>query len=340
MDPLIKSILAVHRPLAFPALLAADNHTRLVSAIVARMDAAASAIAADVSRIRAPVLPAVQDAVAQRRLREYTFCILLVEGIAFGLDVTDAERAAFFRGHEAELFAATLRVLDHLPHPERAQPTLARLAFLLWHDAPAARCAPKPLYFFRIEAELAGDMRDPYVALHCIMNTAATRRFCRGPACGKPVHEKATPGSFARCAQCGVVQYCSKDCQRADWTGAPVPHKTICRLLRGLFAFASLDMSPESFSAACASNCLPLESVDTLISWGDGGEIYTSHYASEAPILADVATYDAEAWELDLSKHASDMAAFKNLYTERADGGTIVNGKGESSTELPPEGAT
>ncbi|KZV80039.1 hypothetical protein EXIGLDRAFT_705944 [Exidia glandulosa HHB12029] len=33
---------------------------------------------------------------------------------------------------------------------------------------------------------------------------------------------------------CGIVQYCSKDCQRRDWKASETPHKAVCALLKRL----------------------------------------------------------------------------------------------------------
>lgn len=41
-------------------------------------------------------------------------------------------------------------------------------------------------------------------------------------------HQDAVPGSLLRCGGCKVAEYCSKDCQRADWKQS---HKSLCMLL-------------------------------------------------------------------------------------------------------------
>ncbi|EJD35007.1 hypothetical protein AURDEDRAFT_188854 [Auricularia subglabra TFB-10046 SS5] len=297
VEVLITSIVAVHRPLAFPALLVADNRARLIALIIARLNAVSASVCADIAKIRPPVLPVVRDAVAQRQLAACPLWITMVEALLFGVDSKDSDWSDFTCDYNADLFDAIHEVLSLLERPERSQFKLSHLALLLWTSLPHARRIPRPHYVYRIEAEALADMSDPYIALYHFVAREANRRSCHGPDCQKLVHAKPTPGSFSRCAKCGVIQYCSKECQRADWSNQPFPHKSICRLLRDLFAFATLEMSAERFAAACRAHSFPLQSVDKLISWAT----------------------DIASGELDLAAHLRDMEIFGTLFSEEED---------------------
>ncbi|KZV80040.1 hypothetical protein EXIGLDRAFT_733713 [Exidia glandulosa HHB12029] len=48
------------------------------------------------------------------------------------------------------------------------------------------------------------------------------------------VRERDVGRRLQRCAGCGIVQYCSKDCQRRDWKASETPHKAVCALLKRL----------------------------------------------------------------------------------------------------------
>eukprot|EP00667_Euglena_gracilis_P009437 EG_transcript_9592 len=47
---------------------------------------------------------------------------------------------------------------------------------------------------------------------------------CGNPHCGK---SESSPQEHKRCSACAWVKYCSKDCQRSDWT----KHREICTVL-------------------------------------------------------------------------------------------------------------
>ncbi|KZT72287.1 hypothetical protein DAEQUDRAFT_652597, partial [Daedalea quercina L-15889] len=61
---------------------------------------------------------------------------------------------------------------------------------------------------------------------------AAELRHCCAPEC---METFATKGrKFSQCAGCGVLRYCSKDCQKSVWKHTMAPHKDICSKLRTL----------------------------------------------------------------------------------------------------------
>ena len=49
---------------------------------------------------------------------------------------------------------------------------------------------------------------------------------CDGPECLKP--------SIMKCSGCGVVRYCSKECQLNHWKNAANPHRAACKILKGV----------------------------------------------------------------------------------------------------------
>ncbi|GLC43065.1 hypothetical protein PLESTB_000866800 [Pleodorina starrii] len=58
----------------------------------------------------------------------------------------------------------------------------------------------------------------------------ALPRMCANPMCGDFSGPCEAVLMLKRCAGCGVVQYCSKQCQHQDWA---LQHKHTCKLLRG-----------------------------------------------------------------------------------------------------------
>ncbi|KAH9919934.1 uncharacterized protein B0H18DRAFT_1026273, partial [Fomitopsis serialis] len=72
---------------------------------------------------------------------------------------------------------------------------------------------------------------------------ASTVRHCCAPECYETF---VTAGrTFARCAGCGVLRYCSRPCQKRAWKHATLPHKGVCTKLRVLRERARLPRDQE-----------------------------------------------------------------------------------------------
>ncbi|KAJ7613144.1 hypothetical protein FB45DRAFT_273158 [Roridomyces roridus] len=55
----------------------------------------------------------------------------------------------------------------------------------------------------------------------------ALKRGCESLRCGKrPDQEPEGKAGFPKCAGCGVVNYCSRECQKSDWK----EHKGLCKM--------------------------------------------------------------------------------------------------------------
>ncbi|EJD50101.1 hypothetical protein AURDEDRAFT_160643 [Auricularia subglabra TFB-10046 SS5] len=285
----ITVLVSVHRPLALPVLLKAQTRGRLISSVTSRLIAAATAADTDLARIGQPVLSGVKDAVARRHLKSCSSILTLLYYLAFGVDAKPLDAVNIMYHRELELFEPLDALLSLLSEPESAERHVLRVATHLWHalshsqQQGLGRAGP-PSYARTSDRLSEEVLKDPYRALKHYLAPKTRHRGCFGPECGKRVHDKTTPGAFSRCAKCRMVQYCSRECQRADWARPQFPHREICDMLRELAACAPMDMGSEDFSAACHARSFPLERVDRLIEWATNG--YTSHdYAHGAPFL-------------------------------------------------------
>ncbi|EJD34858.1 hypothetical protein AURDEDRAFT_176111 [Auricularia subglabra TFB-10046 SS5] len=82
----------------------------------------------------------------------------------------------------------------------------------------------------RLDAPMEpAEMEELYQGMLCHIYVVRT---CSGPSCGRGIHETDTGKAFPLCAGCKFTQYCSKQCQRADWKDASFPHKDFCPILR------------------------------------------------------------------------------------------------------------
>ncbi|EJD35509.1 hypothetical protein AURDEDRAFT_175440 [Auricularia subglabra TFB-10046 SS5] len=271
VDEILVILIAVHRPLAFSGLSSTGNRARFISLFVTRMRTAASAIASDVAKLRLPVIPTVRDRVAQRHIESFERLATTLLCV-FSHPDHSHNGPSFIRGHETELYTTLTTVINYLEDPLSTHSRLASLAHLIWHCLSVPQLISvgglnPPWYIRAIDEEIELEFKDPYRALRFSLLAQTTRRGCHGRDCRRPIHEKATSGTFALCASCTAVTYCSRDCQRADWTHPSYPHKDVCDALRSLFAFADMHMSKEQFADACRAHEFPLGRVDKLIEW-------------------------------------------------------------------------
>ncbi|EJD41469.1 hypothetical protein AURDEDRAFT_169367 [Auricularia subglabra TFB-10046 SS5] len=98
---------------------------------------------------------------------------------------------------------------------------------------------PKPLLYEVARREMqrlngpidVAEMDQLYQGMVCHIYLIRT---CSAASCGKGIHETPSGKAFPLCAGCKFTQYCSKECQRADWKDASFPHKDFCPILRRL----------------------------------------------------------------------------------------------------------
>ncbi|EJD34784.1 hypothetical protein AURDEDRAFT_176178 [Auricularia subglabra TFB-10046 SS5] len=132
-------------------------------------------------------------------------------------------------------------------------------------------CPEVPTYAIGMQEEQDATMRDPYRALQHYLLLQAGRGACQGPEC---VHDKGSiPGAFLYCGKCRAVQYCSTECQRADWSNTTHPHRVICNMLAKLFSFARMEMGEAEFADACRDHAFALERVHEIIEWAANGQV-------------------------------------------------------------------
>ncbi|TFY57637.1 hypothetical protein EVJ58_g6904 [Rhodofomes roseus] len=108
--------------------------------------------------------------------------------------------------------------------------------------------------------QAASRFADPFVAAFNGLIWAITMRRCAAPECRETF---ATAGrSFARCAGCGVMRYCSRECQTRAWKHATFSHKAVCAKMRVLsdrtrlpsVSAVAADRGRQSFIDACRAD--------------------------------------------------------------------------------------
>lgn len=292
-ESVVTDLVSLHRPLAFPSILLSPTRALFMNYIITRLSACPAAINADLAKLRQPVLPAVRDAIVQRHLAACYYTAMLLYAVAVGPDHHIDEQTFLYSRREQELFAA-LDAVCLLTHARRKNELywLELLTTHLWYrmteaqrDAAGYPCPPP----YAREIERTEQIHaNPYRALRLYLpeGLRVPARACDGPGCVKTVHDKAAPGAFARCGRCRAVQYCSRECQRADWKRARFPHREICGMLQALLAFVALDfaVTADEFVALCTKHAFPIEYVDKLICWATNGEVVTRYAVGCEPL--------------------------------------------------------
>ncbi|KAJ7169335.1 hypothetical protein C8R43DRAFT_1231873 [Mycena crocata] len=89
---------------------------------------------------------------------------------------------------------------------------------------------------FNIKKELSGQLVDAkrlgrlnFVAAFLRMVEIRNRNQCLHVLCTSQIEERA-----AVCGRCGIVRYCSRECQQAAWPAPHFPHKTLCKRIQRL----------------------------------------------------------------------------------------------------------
>lgn len=295
----ITGLVSVHRPLAFPVLIQEETRGRFISAVVDRLAAAAAAAEADSARIGPTIIPAVKDALAHRNLNSCSHILFMLRAVEVGVDSKDSDRLRLTHGREVDLLKPLDALLSLFSDIRSVDQYVVELANRLWHTSSRARRrekleerrGPLPSYVTWRNSQDEMVFRDPYRALRYYLRMKTWRRGCNLVECEKQVHDRATPALFSRCAKCRVVQYCSRDCQKADWTHVWIPHRDICDMLQELSTFARVEMDSVEFADACRAHCFPLKRVDSLIEWATNGRV-NHDYANGATFL--LRSLDAE----------------------------------------------
>ncbi|EJD34844.1 hypothetical protein AURDEDRAFT_117547 [Auricularia subglabra TFB-10046 SS5] len=239
-------ILLGCRPLVFPHLLRDDLREQLIWCLVQMLNSNTGRDDYEwsdgVSRPRRP-----GDGHRVRIWMSYlmfhmsiSVAVGFLESILNGPDSTPDDGARFSAGFEYALLPALNNALDLAQ--EAHLTTSAVLTLTSWAFYVHQRMAdPKPELHraTRLELERLGKAakssdRWAWPTLQGALYKMYSVRTCYGPSCGKGLHQTLDGRPLQLCARCKFTQYCSRECQRADWKYATWPHKDFCPILRVL----------------------------------------------------------------------------------------------------------
>ncbi|KZV98315.1 hypothetical protein EXIGLDRAFT_832250 [Exidia glandulosa HHB12029] len=272
---LLSAMLQRHRPRVFEEITKVENNDFLLRATIRGFEAAARLAAATLSthnesigRPSAAPTPASDEAVVEALEIYDPFTTLLVTILA-GVDSQPHELARFAFCYDHVLYRAVVSVLAHVSDAEKCNPPLAKVAIALYQklDVVHRRDPPPPFIRVEVEEDLKAQV-DVYRLLGGVLPLFFLRRACTWPACGKQPHTRTGSTAFAKCASCRAVQYCSRDCQRADWREE---HREICDILKEVFTILPKaeipDLPRHEIAQVCRDHALPPDRARRLATW-------------------------------------------------------------------------
>lgn len=178
----------------------------------------------------------------------------------------DALQGSLLRGYTRELTDAICKVLAVADPdgPRLPRINLTYIASAFCAVLPAHEKGDRPPVLRAVDERTVALLKDPFLNLHNSLHRVRLERQCYSSVCTR---SRGAQTKLLKCSKCRLAQYCSRECQKADWRCETHPHKEICDMLQELFVFTTLDASGETFSAACVEHEFPLERVDRLIAW-------------------------------------------------------------------------
>ncbi|EJD41848.1 hypothetical protein AURDEDRAFT_186289 [Auricularia subglabra TFB-10046 SS5] len=287
------AIMFAHRPLAFAALVAGSNRTRILELSISALDEcirqckAALATASDTFTATG-IFSRPFDAV-RPVLEKYGGALQVLSCVRSGTGGKATEFEQFVKGYERPLYDRVLGVLELTPGEHYLD--LAGVATFLAHLLSIPE-QEKPNFLIAAADRAYLPLLDPFFALYQDLHDAHDDWRCRGPGCTRISHDTTSGQRFARCARCKLSQYCSRECQRRDWKRDGIPHKEVCPILQQVFAAANLRMEPEEFSDACRSHGISVSQAERLGEWAAETGFMENAGAEmpDVPILDDAAT--------------------------------------------------
>lgn len=198
--------------------------------------------------------------------------VVFISTLHVGNDAARHDFLRFCHGCESALISACDHAVRSLSAKANLWATNVLVHFaleLLSHTGPTSHRPADSLPF----PDIINSGIDYYVRLYSALTVSYHRRHCFGPSCGRATNAEG----FPRCGRCHFTQYCSKACQKEDWTRSAVPHKQICHILAAAVDSIQPDKrdpdrqsDPESFRTACLSVGLSsAESLRTISCWAD-----------------------------------------------------------------------
>lgn len=257
--------------------------------------------------------PRIDDKEKQRRVMD-SFCIDMQHIIGFitvfvgNADLTASQMRQFHQGYEKQLFqfaSRTVELTESIIMPAHIHPemegwirNLAQYAATIYVSFSDFVDIPRPSHGSTIDRAVAISVHctlsPPRVVLECLCRSKDTQT-CFAIDCSESF--QTSRQNFRRCAQCRVVAYCSKECQRRAWSDQRLPHKSICKKVKQVVEAGGKHLqlgSHEKFTRSMVREKIPDALLRDVAVWFGN---MTALIAS-ADGHSDFSLYSPEFWDL------------------------------------------
>ncbi|KZV92039.1 hypothetical protein EXIGLDRAFT_749849 [Exidia glandulosa HHB12029] len=269
-------VLRQYRSLVFQEIMLQHHRQKLVHGTIVSLRRAYEDVIPQLNRHRLTVSGTKYsdakgyDKAVVGLLQPYEPYVRILDAVVNGIDGRGPDLESFVISHEVDLYRAIVKLLGCFHDAFTWFRCLPDIAISMYVNLDAEDRLDPPEFIRTRVRQFADVYDDPYLALLSLLPALSKRRHCYGPRCGKHVHETGTKKPFSWCAQCKMVQYCSKECQRDDWKYSQYSHREMCELLCSLFSFANLQMDGKTFSEMCRAHNFSVDSADRLTEWISG----------------------------------------------------------------------
>ncbi|EJD52835.1 hypothetical protein AURDEDRAFT_111373 [Auricularia subglabra TFB-10046 SS5] len=170
---------------------------------------------------------------------------------------------------------AALPAVRQIARQDRAQmeAALRKMEYVVWGAIPErSRPAMDDASAAAVRANLLA-MFDDHTLLFTVLSSYKDANACCGPSCFRPADAADAP--LRVCQKCGLMLYCSRECQREHWKWPRAPHRATCESVGKFWAVykAVNSEDPEAGSDVEPRERFRLEVESKGYSWEDGSKV-------------------------------------------------------------------
>ncbi|EJD34855.1 hypothetical protein AURDEDRAFT_147556 [Auricularia subglabra TFB-10046 SS5] len=193
----------------------------------------------------------------------------LAHAIIYGSDARSNDSQDLWKGFEAGLLPAAnvaLTTMEKFPNHlgQNDIDSVCNWTIQMQDALPDIPLHPAAKLYD--EESWTGGDEPPWEIMHVRFAMRYFRRTCCGPACARGIHETADGKPLPLCARCKFTQYCSKECQKADWLHETWPHKILCPMLRMLIP-AQQKADVKLFEQIVLSDEFDFKNIKMFMNW-------------------------------------------------------------------------
>lgn len=198
---------------------------------------------------------------ARKNLNEFVGLSLAIVQVLLMAKILPHEFAASYEDQLNAAFDMAVRGESFLPTP--LEITIASIHTMLLRDFHVSSTPDQlaaNLRGMNAYSSLMRSGQDPYTRFYLSTMVSTRESRCWARKCQK--YGEPGASKLMRCGRCRVLQYCSRECQRAHWKDEIRPHKSICSTLASIqdvYSLTTGETDSRAFSEACRGAGIQVE---------------------------------------------------------------------------------